>query len=141
LARISAHAEIGPGEKLKGYTIKLPRKLTGRVIKGAIFWPNGKPAANADVYLEGANIPGFCVNGCANNVDALGNFTLIGYEGLKYRIQAKAPLNPDAPYQDRKFLHAEPFLFEVKEDLSGVRIVLTLDQQTYEYRYKKKQEK
>ncbi len=133
--------EIGLGEKLKDYTIKLPRKLIRRVIKGAIFWPNGRPAANADVYLEAENNPGYCVNGCSNDADALGNFTLIGYEGMKYRIQAKAPLNPDADYKDQKFLHAAPVLFEVKEDLSGLKIVLTLDQQTFEDRYKKKQEK
>ena len=132
--------EIGPGEKLEGYTIKLSRKLTRRVIKGAVFWPDGRPAANTSVYLEGENVPGYCVNGCKDS-DAQGNFTLIGYEGMKYRIQARAPLNPDADYKDQKFLHAAPILFELKEDLSGLKIALTLDQQSFEDQNKKKKEK
>jgi len=133
--------EVGPGEKLKDYTIKLPRKLTRRVIKGGIFWPNGSPVAMANLYLEAEYKPGFCVNGCGIKSDELGNFMLIGYEGLKYRIQAKAPLNPDAEYKERRFLHADPFLFEVKGDLSGLKIVLTLNQQTFEDLYNNRKEK
>ncbi len=104
-----------------------------------VVWPNGRPAANADVHLESEEHPGWCVNGCGN-ANRLGQFVLHGYAGTKYRIQAEAPINPKADYDKHISVYAEPVWFQLKENVTNVRIVLTLDEKTYKERFEKKKE-
>lgn len=131
--------EVGTAEKVKELVFKLPAKLRQRTIKGAVYWPDGRLAAKADIYLESEAYLGWCVNGCGH-ADEQGQFVLKGYDGTKYRIKAKAPINPTAPYKDQTFIHAEPSWFELKADLESVRIILTLDQKAFDERYDKKKD-
>jgi SdrD B-like domain len=128
--------ELGRAEKLTNYTIKLPGKLTPHRAQGAIYWPDGKPVARAQVYLESEDHPGYCVNDC-RTADLNGRFELIGYEGTKYRIIASTYINPEATFNDRRSVYAEPVVVELREDIEGIKMVLTVDQKTFEDKHKK----
>lgn len=125
--------DVGPGQKFSDIVIKLPRKLIKHTIQGTVVWPNGKPVPEASVHLEHLEYPDWCVNGCGN-ADKQGRFTLIGYQGLKYRIQA----NTDVANTNTQSVYAVPFPIEIKQDIIGLKIVLTLDQKTFEEKYEKK---
>ena len=43
---------IGEGERLKGYDMTLPPKLTEREVTATVVWPNGSPAVGVDVHYE-----------------------------------------------------------------------------------------
>jgi hypothetical protein len=128
--------ELGRAEKLTDYTIKLPGKLTPHKAQGVIYWPDGRPVARAQVYLESEDHPGYCVNDC-RNADLNGRFELIGYEGTKYRIIASTYINPEAKFNDRRSVFAEPAVVEFREDIAGIKMVLTVDQKTFEDIHKK----
>lgn len=131
--------EVGPSQKFSNFVFKLPQKLTQHIVRGIVVWPNGKLAAKANIHMESEEHPGWCVNGC-ENADEQGRFILIGYEGFKYFIHAEAHINPEADYKDIKSIYAIPVPIELKEDASGLKIVLTLDEKTYEEQYKRKRE-
>jgi Prealbumin-like fold domain len=108
--------KIGPGEKLSAYTLRLPPKLEERVIEGIVVWPDGSPAAGAQVDLQDQNHPGWIASGIVST-DASGWFTLIGYEGIRYLIVASI-FRP-------KEVHAEPPLISPNGPVSGLRLVLS----------------
>jgi hypothetical protein len=64
-------------------------------------------------------------------------FELLGYEGTKYRIIASTYTNPEAGYNDRRSVFAEPVVVEFREDIAGIKMVLTVDQKTFEDKHKK----
>lgn len=129
--------ELGRAEKLTDYTIKLPGKLTSHRAQGVIYWPDGRPVPRASVYLESEDYPGYCVNDC-RSADLNGRFELIGYEGTKYRIIASTYINPEAEFSDRRSVFAEPVVIEFREDITGIKMVLSVDQKTFEDKHKKR---
>ena len=129
--------EVGRAAKLTGYTIKLPGKLTPHRLQGVIYWPDGRPVPMAQVYLESEDHPGYCVNDC-RSTDLNGRFELIGYEGTKYRIIASIYINPEAEFNDRRSVFAEPVVVELREDIAGIKMVLSVDQKTFEDKHKKR---
>jgi SdrD B-like domain len=131
--------EVGMAEKLTDYTFKLPGKLTltPRRVQGIIYWPDGRPVPRASVYLETEDHPGHCVNDC-RNTDMNGRFELIGYEGTKYRIIASTYINPEAEFNARRSVFAEPVVVELREDIAGIKMVLSVDQKTFEDKHKKR---
>ena len=129
--------EVGRAEKLTGYTIKLTGKLTSYRVQGVIYWPDGRPVPSASVYLESEDHPGDCVNNC-RKTDMSGRFELIGYEGAKYRIIASTYINPEAEFNARRSVFAEPVVVELREDIAGIKMVLSVDQKTFEDKHKKR---
>jgi len=127
------------GQQLNDITIKLPPKLTPRKVEGVVLWPNGRPASKASIRLEPDEYPGWCVNGCGN-ADEKGRFTLYGFEGMTYHIQASADVNPDAEPQNRRMQYAEPVTIEISKDIDGLKIILKIDEQTFNQKSGKKEE-
>jgi hypothetical protein len=90
----------------------------------------------AHVHLESEDHPGQCVNTC-RDADQDGRFELVGYEGAKYRIMASKYINPEAEFKDLRSVFAEPVMIELREDVAGIKMVLSVDQKTFEDRHKK----
>jgi len=67
-----------------------------------------------------------------------GRFELIGYEGAKYRIIASTYINPEAEFNARRSVFAEPVVVELREDIAGIKMVLSVDQKTFEDKHKKR---
>jgi hypothetical protein len=127
---------MGRGERLSGYTLKLAGKLTPHRMQGIVFWPDGRRAADINIWLESEEHPGDIVSGY-QRTDANGRFELVGYEGRRYRVLAYAQANPGARYEDIKYIHAEPITVDLRGDVAGLRMILTMDQKSFEDRYQK----
>lgn len=118
--------KVGLGEKLPEHILRLPPKLSERIIQGVVVWPDGSPAAGAQVHLTDENHPGWIVNGTVET-DASGRFTLIGYEGISYRVLAYI-------YKPRP-MHAEPPLISSGGAVTGLRLVLSSEDSLCEHYY------
>ncbi len=118
----AAVIEVGMGEKLKDIDIQLPPKLTRRAVSGTVVWPDGRPAAGAGVHLEDINFSGWCVNGCATETDAQGNFKLHGFAGYTYRVRASVMRNVKGKVKETS---AEPPEVKLGADVHHLRLVLT----------------
>ena len=133
----AAIIEMEPGQKLSGYEIAISRRLAERTIEGTVFWPDGRPAANADVYLSASIQPG---SGAAKAVytDYQGRFKVTGYEGIAYFVVASSAPNRDEP-PVLKWFYAEPPLVELKEEnVAGLELTLTWDEEDLRDFFKKK---
>lgn len=78
--------EIKAGKEIDGIEFVLgPERLIEKNITGRIVFPDGRPAANTDVYLKEDENEVCCV---LKNVktDAEGYFTLVGFATRKYRV-------------------------------------------------------
>lgn len=80
------------GQRLSGIEFRLPAPLVPRVLTGTVVWPNGRPAAGAELRLEEV------VSGRSAEwgvkTDRRGRFTSHVYEGLRYRVEASIPADP-----------------------------------------------
>ncbi|HEX8492538.1 MAG TPA: hypothetical protein VF658_06825 [Pyrinomonadaceae bacterium] len=124
--------KVGLGEKLVNYTLRLPPKLSERVIQGLVVWPDGSPAVGAQVHLTDQNHPGWIANGTVKT-DAAGRFTLKGYEGISYWVLANI-------YSPKK-MHAEPPLVSANGTVSGLRLVLSSEGSLCEHYYNEGEDK
>ena len=80
--------EIFPGTHLsKTVIIKIPRVLEPVNLSGIVIGPDGKPVKDAQVNLLDEREPDFCVNGCGETNEK-GEFTVVGYRGRRYSIEA-----------------------------------------------------
>jgi len=135
----AAIIEMEPGQKLSGYEIKISRRLAERTIEGTVFWPDGRPAAKADVYLSASIQPG---SGAPKAVytDDQGRFKVTGYEGIAYYVVASSAPNRGEP-PVLKWFYAEPPLVELKgENVTGLELTLTWDEEDLKDFFKKKRE-
>ena len=74
---------LGKGEKLKGYSLRLPPHLPVRIIRGVFVWQNGKPVTKALLTLKDtAELTGGQSLDFAE-VDSRGRFSLKALEGTK----------------------------------------------------------
>ena len=69
------------------FDLTLPDPQRDRVIQGAVFWPDGRPAEGANIFLEDPRWPWqtFTV---ASTTDKQGRFTAHALDGTRYRIHA-----------------------------------------------------
>ena len=132
--------ELGPGQKLSGYDLVIPRRLAERIIEGTVFWPDGRPAAKADVYLYTSKQQE-SVWLKAIYTDGQGRFKVTGYEGIAYYVVARSAPNRDEP-PVWKWFFAEPPLVELKgENVTGLKLTLTWDEETFKDFFEKKRER
>ncbi|MBL8206761.1 MAG: hypothetical protein JNM09_21190 [Blastocatellia bacterium] len=116
--------KVGLGTVIEDIVFQLPPKLRKHTIRGVIIWPDGRPVANAEVYLQDETRPDWSVNGF-QQTDAQGRFTLTGYIGFNYEILAEAEKYPNAPEGKKQEMEAEPFKIKLTNDVAGIKIVLT----------------
>ncbi|HEV2861245.1 MAG TPA: carboxypeptidase regulatory-like domain-containing protein [Pyrinomonadaceae bacterium] len=120
----AAVIKVGLGERVADLLLRLPPPLAGRKVHGVVVWPDGTPAAGAEVYLSDVNYPDHTATGWDHKTDAQGRFTLTGLEGVTYRVHANAPKYPDKPYGESGIMHAEPPKVTLSSDAYGLRLVL-----------------
>ena len=112
---------ISEGQRLKGYNIQLPQKLTTRTFGGVVVWPDGRPVPNAILcfeeveYAEGS----LCYSGDAK-VDEDGRFSFTGFEGLRYLVRAHVNAGSEARQR-----HAEPVEVPANGNISDLKLVIT----------------
>jgi|RhiMethySRZTD1v2_1073278.scaffolds.fasta_scaffold199997_2 carboxypeptidase family protein len=134
--------KVGPGEKLSGYDLVIPRRLAERTVEGTVIWPDGRPAARSYVYLSPSAQPGLGSGGLRTiYTDNQGRFKITGYEGISYYVVVSGDLNRDGPPALLKTSYAEPPLVELKgENVTGLKLTLTWDEESLNDFFKKKRE-
>lgn len=121
---------IGLGEKTEDLEFKLPSAFETQTIKGKVVTPDGKPVAKAYVYL-----------GCPLEVqfsnskikipepdtktDSEGNFTLTGFKGFSYSIQATLPSGAYDSLSGKEYIHAPLIRIVLTEELGELRLILS----------------
>jgi len=89
--------EIRPGTHIsKTIIIKIPRLLEPVSLAGIVVDQEGKPVKGAQVNLVDEKAPDFCVNGCGETNER-GEFTLTGYRGRRYSVEALLRDETDNP--------------------------------------------
>lgn len=68
--------------------LKLPRRLAARRIPVKVVWPNGKPVADANVWLSEVSDPVTIVGTVVSHTGTDGTFALVGLEGIDYILHA-----------------------------------------------------
>jgi 5-hydroxyisourate hydrolase-like protein (transthyretin family) len=130
--------KVGLGQKLKDYVLRLPPRLGERTVQGFVAWPDGTPAAGAEVYLADRDHPGWIANG-TTKTDAQGRFTLVGFDGISYWVLASADKFPEAAdFNERRPMHAEPPNVTLTSNVSGLKLVLTSPESICKHYYQEK---
>jgi len=129
--------EIKFGEALKGYNITVPQEVLPRVVRGVVFWDEKTPAHNAKVLLMRKSSP-FVYGAQEVKTDENGRFAISGGEGFKYWLYALADKYPDRPYRLRGHTYSEPVSVELKGDLIGLKLILNLDEKSFEEVFERK---
>ena len=76
---------IGEGERIENYDLRMPMPLKERTIKGTLTWADGRPATDVSFgYQEGEHL-GYLYS---VTVDAQGRFAFSVYEGLEIFLRA-----------------------------------------------------
>jgi 5-hydroxyisourate hydrolase-like protein (transthyretin family) len=114
---------IALGQKLADINIQLSTKLNERRVQGFAVWPDGRPAANVDIHLEDVNRPGWCVNECGTKTDAQGRFTLQGFEGYTYVVQALADKSPGVMKPEPFYGQSSPI--KLVSNVVGLKVVIS----------------
>ncbi|MEQ1643950.1 MAG: hypothetical protein ABL959_10940 [Pyrinomonadaceae bacterium] len=115
--------EVRAGQTLDKIEFQMPEQLAVRTVRGIITWPDGSPAAEAEVHLEDLGRLGWCVNRCSSKADKDGKFALKAYEGRSYRIRAEAKKIVGGSKVE--FFAAMP-TFAADQDRLNFNLVLTL---------------
>jgi hypothetical protein len=113
--------EIGLGKSIGGIVFRLPPRLVEKTIRGTIFFEDEKPAANIDIYLEDAENPGFCLNGCDSRTDAEGNFALKGFMTRTYRVKASTEAEKEG---EKKKYSLESAPISLYDNVNELKLVL-----------------
>lgn len=112
------------GQKLTDANIQLGTKLIARTVKGIVLWPDGRPAAGVTVYLADPENPDYSFNG-RFETGADGQFVVEGFEGQTYQVQAYGN-RLTANGKRGEDVYAEPPTVELRSDIEGVRLLLSL---------------
>jgi hypothetical protein len=105
---------VGEGERLKGYDMTLPPKLTEREVTVTVVWPDGKPAVGVDVYYE---ISEGTSSGEAVKTDKQGKAVLSLFENYRYILSSTTERN-------NKDVHSAPVEIVVDKRLEPLKFVL-----------------
>jgi len=79
---------VADNEHVSNLVLKLPQSLTARTIPVKVLWPDGKPVAEANVWLSQVSEPTFVVGMSVSHTAADGTFDLAGFEGIDYILHA-----------------------------------------------------
>lgn len=111
--------EIRPGTHLsETIVIKIPRALETVRLSGIVVDSSGKPIKGAQVNLLDETTPYICVNGCAETNEH-GEFTLSGYRGRRYFVEAFLPSE-----SDNRSNRERTGIFVLESDPNSLKIVV-----------------
>jgi hypothetical protein len=79
---------VADNQHVNNLVFKLPQPLTARTIPAEVLWPDGKPVAEANVWLSQVSEPTAVVGMAVSHTAADGTFDLVGFEGIDYILHA-----------------------------------------------------
>jgi hypothetical protein len=109
---------VGEGEKLKGYDLTVPSRLTERELKVTVVWPDGRPAAAATVSYEASDDQGTSL-GQNGTTDEKGTLTIRLFNNYRYVIFAYVDRSPD------KDVHSKPLELLIDKTIKPLKLVLS----------------
>lgn len=122
---------IGVNETLRDIRFTLPEEIRIRRIEGKVVWPDGSPAADAEVVLS---CPAAVIKSLTTlpppqpiKSDKDGNFSVEAFAGVSYSIIVSAPSRSHDPKSKpfgREIISANIKPVKVEKDISGLRFVL-----------------
>lgn len=117
----AADAEVvtlGAGQELRDRDLRLLPRLAERSVEISVVWDDGRPVAGASVSFTDVTYhdPG---GGSGANADADGRFTLKGYEGQTFVLQAHAETQRGEWAQ-----HSAPLTVKLSEQQGPLRLVI-----------------
>lgn len=109
---------INEGQVIENYDFAIPKKLTTRKIEGAVFLPDGKPAAKANICIEEVEYSesSMCRDGITT--DDSGHFTFDALSNLRYLLRAHINMKNGQR-------HAEPIEVSADGNVSDIKLVIT----------------
>lgn len=114
--------ELGRGEKLGGYELRLPPRLPLRTVTGVFLWPDGRPVTKALLmFKDTADIAAGRTLGFAD-VDGRGRFSYKLLEGTEAWVHGSVFVSVE---QGLDALVAEPVRVVADSGLRPVRLVVT----------------
>lgn len=109
---------INEGQVIENYDFAIPKKLTTRKITGAVFLPDGKLAAKANVCIEEVEYSESSMCGDGITTDDNGHFTFDALSGLRYLLRGH--INTKNGQR-----HAEPIEVSANGNVSDIKLVIT----------------
>lgn len=138
--------EVKLGSIFEEIIFRLPTKLVEKQFDGKVFWADGTLAKDVEIMLEDAEFPkiragcdlvmtvekisdsnavsasgSFVGLGCDSKTDSSGKFTLSGFVGRNYKVQAEISKKIDG--KDVEFV-AESTLFSIDKHPTSLKLVL-----------------
>jgi hypothetical protein len=110
--------EVGPGQRLSVYDLRLPPRRADRSVEVSVVWPDGRPVEDAMLRLEDDN---YWWSGNATRQEKLegaGRYRVVGFEGGTYWLHANVNL------KGGNQMHAEPVRFTLGEGAGPFRLVI-----------------
>lgn len=84
---------LGEGQRLANIKFQLPPPLKRRAITGVVIRDDGKPVVQGEVSLT--EVASDRPAGMNAKVDARGRFSIEAYEGVRYKVRASVPVDPN----------------------------------------------
>lgn len=75
-------------QHVNNLVLQLPQPLTARIVPVRVVWPDGKPVAEANVWLSQVSDPTAVVGMSVSHTSADGTFELKGFQGIGYILHA-----------------------------------------------------
>jgi len=75
-------------QHVNNLVLKLSQPLTAHIIPVKVLWPDGKPVAEANVWLSQVSDPTAVVGMSVSHTSTDGTFDLTGFEGIDYILHA-----------------------------------------------------
>lgn len=113
---------VGEGEKLKGYDMTLPSRLSNRQLTVTVVWPDGKPALGVNVSIEMNEATSL---GSRAETDRKGAAVLALFENHSYIIYAHAE-------RQEKDFHSPPIEVFVDKNIKPIKLILSKEGYGYE---------
>jgi hypothetical protein len=103
--------------EVQRFDLTLPEAQHDRVIEGAVFWPDGRPAGGVPMFLEDPRWP-WQVFTVAAATDKQGHFTAHALDGTRYRLHGVRSASG--------LISAEPVQIDPGADPLNLKLVLLL---------------
>jgi Carboxypeptidase regulatory-like domain len=110
--------EVGPGQKLTLFDLRLPPRHSERAVEVVVVWPDGRPVNDALLRLENVDYSWSSNATRQEKIDGAGRYRVTGFGGVTYWIHAHVNL------KDGKQMHAEPVRFVLGEGAGPFRLVI-----------------
>ncbi len=117
--------ELGDLQKVSGYDIQLPPRLTTRTVEGIVLWSDGEPVAGGRVsFVDTDNKEEMKIGYAEGAVDKQGHFSMTILDGTKGWVHAYD--TSDRFKRGTGMRYANPVRVEVVEDIKGIKLIIPL---------------